>query len=173
MKLTTGLRSENSWVFVFNSLLYAHAAHCEGEALWCLIKAFLLWKTMCRLESTKSAVRLWVAFFFFFRSAAADNSYRSINSSRTFLLFRLAKQLFGYAILGFVLTEAIASFALMMAFLISFVFWSKKEGWTFILTTIFLKQIVHSADSIDTVKANSCFHSIFITKMYHISRSVY
>ena len=34
----------------------------------------------------------------------------------------LAKQLFGYAILGFSLTEAIALFALMMAFLISFVF---------------------------------------------------
>ena len=44
----------------------------------------------------------------------------------------LAKQLFGYAILGFALTEAIALFALMMAFLISSVFWSKKEGWTFI-----------------------------------------
>ena len=36
----------------------------------------------------------------------------------------LAKQLFGYAILGFALTEAIALFALMMAFLILFVFWS-------------------------------------------------
>jgi len=35
----------------------------------------------------------------------------------------LAKQLFGYAILGFALTEAIALFALMMAFLILFVFW--------------------------------------------------
>jgi F-type H+-transporting ATPase subunit c len=34
----------------------------------------------------------------------------------------LANQLFGYAILGFVLTEAIALFALMMAFLILFVF---------------------------------------------------
>ena len=34
----------------------------------------------------------------------------------------LAKQSFGYAILGFALTEAIASFAPMMAFLISFVF---------------------------------------------------
>nr|AUB30720.1 ATPase subunit 9 [Fontanesia philliraeoides subsp. fortunei]AUB30722.1 ATPase subunit 9 [Forsythia x intermedia]UBB40157.1 ATPase subunit 9 [Forsythia giraldiana]UBB40158.1 ATPase subunit 9 [Forsythia mandschurica]UBB40172.1 ATPase subunit 9 [Jasminum fluminense]UBB40173.1 ATPase subunit 9 [Chrysojasminum fruticans]UBB40174.1 ATPase subunit 9 [Jasminum kitchingii]UBB40175.1 ATPase subunit 9 [Jasminum polyanthum]WOE91115.1 ATP synthase F0 subunit 9 [Jasminum sambac] len=39
----------------------------------------------------------------------------------------LAKQLFGYAILGFALTEAIALFALMMAFLISSVFRSKKE----------------------------------------------
>nr|BDZ75615.1 ATP synthase F0 subunit 9 [Timmiella anomala] len=46
----------------------------------------------------------------------------------------LAKQLFGYAILGFALTEAIALFALMMAFLILFVFqffgagifWEKK-----------------------------------------------
>jgi len=34
----------------------------------------------------------------------------------------LAKQLFGYAILGFALTEAIALFALMMAFLIFFIF---------------------------------------------------
>nr|ANS54530.1 ATPase subunit 9 [Cynomorium coccineum]ANS54560.1 ATPase subunit 9 [Cynomorium coccineum] len=40
----------------------------------------------------------------------------------------LAKQLFGYAILGFALTEAIASFAPMMAFLISSVFRSNKEG---------------------------------------------
>nr|UFX34186.1 ATP synthase subunit 9 [Nitraria tangutorum] len=39
----------------------------------------------------------------------------------------LAKQSFGYAILGFALTEAIASFAPMMAFLISSVFRSKKE----------------------------------------------
>jgi F0F1-type ATP synthase membrane subunit c/vacuolar-type H+-ATPase subunit K len=31
--------------------------------------------------------------------------------------------------LGFALTEAIALFALMMAFLILFVFWSKKEGF--------------------------------------------
>lgn len=34
----------------------------------------------------------------------------------------LTKQLFGYAILGFALTEAIALFALMMSFLILFVF---------------------------------------------------
>lgn len=34
----------------------------------------------------------------------------------------LQKQLFAYAILGFALTEAIALFALMMAFLISFTF---------------------------------------------------
>ena len=34
----------------------------------------------------------------------------------------LTKKLFGYAILGFALTEAIALFALMMAFLILFVF---------------------------------------------------
>jgi len=33
----------------------------------------------------------------------------------------LAKQLFGYAILGFSLTEAIVLFALMMAFLILFI----------------------------------------------------
>jgi F-type H+-transporting ATPase subunit c len=39
----------------------------------------------------------------------------------------LAKQLFGYAILGFALTEAIALFALMMAFLILFVFMHKKS----------------------------------------------
>nr|AXQ02571.1 ATP synthase F0 subunit 9 [Phoenix dactylifera] len=38
----------------------------------------------------------------------------------------LAKQSFGYAILGFALTEAIASFAPMMASLISFVFRSQK-----------------------------------------------
>jgi F-type H+-transporting ATPase subunit c len=37
----------------------------------------------------------------------------------------LAKQSFGYAILGFALTEAIASFAPMMAFLISSVFRSR------------------------------------------------
>nr|QYA18242.1 ATP synthase F0 subunit 9 [Tetragonia tetragonoides] len=54
----------------------------------------------------------------------------------------LAKQLFGYAILGFALTEAIALFALMMAFLISFVFR--------FLTTILLKRIVNSAHSIET-----------------------
>jgi len=34
----------------------------------------------------------------------------------------LKNELFGYAILGFALTEAIALFALMMAFLILFVF---------------------------------------------------
>nr|WOH22561.1 ATPase subunit 9 [Gastrodia javanica] len=39
----------------------------------------------------------------------------------------LAKKSFGYAILGFALTEAIALFALMMAFLISFVFRSAKD----------------------------------------------
>jgi F-type H+-transporting ATPase subunit c len=44
----------------------------------------------------------------------------------------LAKQSFGYAILGFALTEAIASFAPMMAFLISSVFRSKKEDGSFI-----------------------------------------
>ncbi|KAK8704902.1 hypothetical protein V6N13_048514 [Hibiscus sabdariffa] len=41
----------------------------------------------------------------------------------------LAKQLFGYAILGFALTKAIASFAPMMAFLILSVFRSKKESF--------------------------------------------
>ncbi|XP_077232369.1 uncharacterized protein LOC143869272 [Tasmannia lanceolata] len=41
----------------------------------------------------------------------------------------LAKQSFGYAILGFALTEAIASFAPMMAFLISSVFRSKKRSF--------------------------------------------
>ena len=40
----------------------------------------------------------------------------------------LAKQSFGYAILGFALTEAIASFAPMMAFLISFVFQFSIKG---------------------------------------------
>lgn len=44
----------------------------------------------------------------------------------------LAKQSFGYAILGFALTEAIALFAPMMAFLILFVFRSKKEGFSLI-----------------------------------------
>lgn len=47
----------------------------------------------------------------------------------------LAKQLFGYAILGFALTEAIALFALMMAFLILFVFWSslyEKSQYLFV-----------------------------------------
>jgi F-type H+-transporting ATPase subunit c len=34
----------------------------------------------------------------------------------------LKQQLFGYAILGFALTEALALFALMMAFLILFAF---------------------------------------------------
>jgi F-type H+-transporting ATPase subunit c len=41
----------------------------------------------------------------------------------------LDKQLFGYAILGFALTEAIALFGLMMAFLILF-------GFFFIYTTL-------------------------------------
>ncbi|KAF7053784.1 hypothetical protein CFC21_061619 [Triticum aestivum] len=40
----------------------------------------------------------------------------------------LAKQSFGYAILGFALAEAIALFAQMMAFLISFVFRSHKKS---------------------------------------------
>ncbi|PHT33604.1 ATP synthase subunit 9, mitochondrial [Capsicum baccatum] len=41
----------------------------------------------------------------------------------------LAKQLFGYAILGFALTEAIASFAPMMACLISFIFQWEEDKW--------------------------------------------
>ncbi|KAI3957506.1 hypothetical protein MKX01_001865 [Papaver californicum] len=41
----------------------------------------------------------------------------------------LEKKLFGYAILGFALTEAIALFALMMAFLILFVFQAKKRAY--------------------------------------------
>lgn len=41
----------------------------------------------------------------------------------------LTKQLFGYAILGFALTEAIALFALMMAFLILFVFQTVTSKW--------------------------------------------
>ncbi|XBJ09559.1 hypothetical protein VPH35_014613 [Triticum aestivum] len=40
----------------------------------------------------------------------------------------LAKQSFGYAILGFALTEAIALFAPMMDFLISFIFRSHKKS---------------------------------------------
>ncbi|KAF7008512.1 hypothetical protein CFC21_023255 [Triticum aestivum] len=40
----------------------------------------------------------------------------------------LAKQSFGYAILGFALTEAIALFAPMMAFMISSVFQSHKKS---------------------------------------------
>ncbi|XBH64050.1 hypothetical protein VPH35_117902 [Triticum aestivum] len=40
----------------------------------------------------------------------------------------LAKQSFGYAILGFALTEAIALFSPMMAFLISFVFRPHKKS---------------------------------------------
>ncbi|XP_027767747.1 uncharacterized protein LOC114074023 [Solanum pennellii] len=49
----------------------------------------------------------------------------NILSSSTHFVVRnpsFAKKLFGYAILGFALTEAIASFAPMMAFLISFIF---------------------------------------------------
>ncbi|XP_038900508.1 ATP synthase subunit 9, mitochondrial, partial [Benincasa hispida] len=49
----------------------------------------------------------------------------------------LAKQSFGYAILGFALTEAIALFAPMMAFLILFVFRSKKEGFSLIKQDLF------------------------------------
>ena len=48
----------------------------------------------------------------------------------------LAKQSFGYAILGFALTEAIALFAPMMAFLISFVFRSHKKKGQFKLKEV-------------------------------------
>jgi len=50
----------------------------------------------------------------------------------------LAKQSFGYAILGFALTEAIASFAPMMAFLISSVFQSTRKEFDFLLFGRFL-----------------------------------
>ncbi|KAL9453247.1 hypothetical protein AB3S75_008948 [Citrus x aurantiifolia] len=63
-------------------------------------------------------------------SAGAVVGIGNVFSSLIYSLARnpsLAKQSFGYAILGFALTEAVASFALMMAFLISFVFRSKKE----------------------------------------------
>ncbi|KAL1339863.1 hypothetical protein AAHE18_U071900 [Arachis hypogaea] len=58
-------------------------------------------------------------------SAGAAVGIRNVFSSLIHSVTRnpsLAKQLFGYAILGFALTEAIALFALMMAFLILFVF---------------------------------------------------
>ncbi|GJU03810.1 ATPase subunit 9 [Tanacetum coccineum] len=54
----------------------------------------------------------------------------------------LAKQSFGYAILGFALTEAIASFAPMIAFLISSVFRSKnqrQEGGSDLLVTMLME----------------------------------
>ncbi|KAL0534822.1 hypothetical protein IC582_029118 [Cucumis melo] len=62
-------------------------------------------------------------------SAGATVSIGNVFSSLIHFVARnpsLAKQSFGYAILGFALTEAIALFALMMAFLISFVFRSKR-----------------------------------------------
>ena len=58
-------------------------------------------------------------------SAGAAVGIGKIDSSLIHSLARspeLDTSLFGYAILGFALTEAIALFALMMAFLISFVF---------------------------------------------------
>ncbi|XP_073363105.1 ATP synthase subunit 9, mitochondrial-like [Aegilops tauschii subsp. strangulata] len=56
----------------------------------------------------------------------------------------LAKQSFGYAILGFALTEAIALFAPMMAFLISFVFRShKKECLKEALAVLICLQVVY------------------------------
>nr|UIF91899.1 ATP synthase F0 subunit 9 [Crocus sativus] len=47
----------------------------------------------------------------------------------------LAKQSFGYAILGFALTEAIALFAPMMAFLILFVFRSQTKRASNMITS--------------------------------------
>ncbi|KAH0447861.1 hypothetical protein IEQ34_023295 [Dendrobium chrysotoxum] len=70
----------------------------------------------------------------------------------------LAKQSFGYAILGFALTEAIASFAPMMASLISFVFRSQKGAinislslsgdlWLFVLFLELCRgSVIHSYD---------------------------
>ena len=55
-------------------------------------------------------------------SAGAAISIGNVFSSLIHFVARnpsLAKQSFGYAILGFALTEAIVSFALMMAFMIS------------------------------------------------------
>nr|GEZ49217.1 ATPase subunit 9, mitochondrial [Tanacetum cinerariifolium] len=63
-------------------------------------------------------------------SARAAIGIRNVLSSSIHSVVRnpsLAKQSFGYAILGFALTEAIASFAPMMAFLISSVFLSKNQ----------------------------------------------
>ncbi len=81
----------------------------------------------------------------------------------------LAKQSFGYAILGFALTEAIASFA---------PFFASKPLFDLIRIPIWLKfhsyNYLFEADSSQCSfyryckKANSCFHSIFITKMYHV-----
>nr|YP_010890489.1 ATPase subunit 9 [Mammillaria huitzilopochtli]WBU13177.1 ATPase subunit 9 [Mammillaria huitzilopochtli] len=97
----------------------------------------------------------------------------------------LAKQLFGYAILGFALTEAIALFALMMAFLISFVFRSKEHkiwpsnslgssrgrgrGWVapFLVSCDFL---FHSMIGVEGSGEEGPFHQItllsFIQKQY-------
>ena len=59
-------------------------------------------------------------------SAGAAISIGNLFSSLIYSMLwnpSLAKQSFGYAILGFALTEAIVSFALMMAFMISSVLW--------------------------------------------------
>jgi len=53
----------------------------------------------------------------------------------------LEKQLFGYAILGFALTEAIALFGLMMAFLILFGFFICFIFTLIRLSTVFSKLI--------------------------------
>nr|XP_033516876.1 ATP synthase subunit 9, mitochondrial-like [Nicotiana tomentosiformis] len=58
-------------------------------------------------------------------SAGAAIGIGNILSSSIHSMVRnpsLAKQLYGYAILGFTLNEDIASFALIMAFFISFIF---------------------------------------------------
>uniref|UniRef100_A0A453KPB8 ATP synthase subunit 9, mitochondrial n=1 Tax=Aegilops tauschii subsp. strangulata TaxID=200361 RepID=A0A453KPB8_AEGTS len=63
--------------------------------------------------------------------AEADVGIRNVLSSLIHSMARnpsLAKQSFGYAILGFALTEVIALFAPMMAFLLSFVFRSHKKS---------------------------------------------
>ncbi|XVE73532.1 hypothetical protein DITRI_Ditri11bG0126000 [Diplodiscus trichospermus] len=68
-------------------------------------------------------------------SAGAAVGIGNIFSSLIYFVVRnpsLAKQLFGYAILGFALTKAIASFASMMTFLILSVFHSKKENFSLI-----------------------------------------
>ena len=65
-------------------------------------------------------------------SAGAAVGIGKIDSSLIHSLARspeLDTSLFGYAILGFALTEAIALFALMMAFLISFVFRPLFQGY--------------------------------------------
>ncbi|CAK9146037.1 unnamed protein product [Ilex paraguariensis] len=66
-------------------------------------------------------------------SARAAISIGNVFSSSIHSMVRnpsLAKQSFGYAILGFALTEAIASFAPIMAFLISSVFRAAHNPWS-------------------------------------------